>query len=518
MGEARRTFLGLSAKDLIVLGLYAALLALILPHYQPWEDEGRAWTIVRSFGLFDVLFHVLRYEGHPALWYLLLWPFVQLHMPFVFINCLSAACGLGGIWFLLRFSPFPFFLRAVLPFGFWMAYEYAVVARSYVLFPLLGFIVAHEYRRTPRRPVRMALCLAIFANLSVHAAIVAVAFAASYAWNLLRERRGGTATWKISQSLRAAAIFAASLLFVAVVLWPPHNLQPPVSPRIGIVIRHLAPAAWHPGRIPSAGSRLVRVRAQVSPQPAPAAAAANPRALNLGIGFGSVPFRERLRLVFVYPIAGIAALALVFELLVFALLWRRGEPLLILGQLLLCAFIAEVYLKLWHTGLVWVTLIVLLWAVWQPELSISLRRPALTLQNGVAALFFLAALLQLPWTFAAVRFVRAHTTYPAQAAATYLKSLPHDVRIDGFDHSSTVLPYFDAYPFHLQSDQLSVPALLADRPGAILFRDSTVSASHLALLATAGYTRSHTFCGTPFFPNQPLVPLCLVVLEDPQML
>jgi hypothetical protein len=509
MGEARRRLAGLGAKELTVLCLYAALLALVIPHYQAWEDEGRAWTIVRSFGLFDAIFHMLRYEGHPALWYVVLWPFVALHMPFVFINWISAACALAGVWFLLRFSPFPFYLRAVLPFGFWMAYEYAVVARSYALFPLLGFAVAQEYRRPERQPVRMALCLALLANLSVHATIVAVAFAASYAWNLLRERRAGTAAWTLPAARRAAAIFAASLLFVAAVLWPPHDLKPPVSPKLGHAIQQLAPAAYKPGR-----ERPQVIRAAGIAEPVKT----NPRAFNLGIGFGSVPFRERLWLVFVYPIASTAALALPLELMVFWLLWRRGRPALILGQLLLCAFIVEVYLKLWHTGLVWVTLIVLLWAVWDRDEAISFPRPAVTLQNGVAALLFLIALLQIPWTLAAVRFVRTHSTYPAQAAAAYLKSLPPESRVDGFDHSSTVLPYLADDPFHLQADTLSVPAVLADRPDAILFRDSTVSDSHLALLAAAGYTRSHSFCGTPFFPNQPLVPLCLVLLERPQML
>ncbi len=513
-----------------MLCLYAALLALVIPHYQAWEDEGRAWTLVRSFGLFDAIFHMLRYEGHPALWYVVLWPFVALHMPFVFINWISAACALAGVWFLLRFSPFPFYLRAVLPFGFWMAYEYAVVARSYALFPLLGFAVAQEYRRPERRPVRMAVWLALLANLSVHATIVAVAFAALYAWDLLRERRAGTAAWTLPEARRAAAFFAASLLFVAAVLWPPHDLKPPVSPKLGHAIQQLAPAAYKPEPCPihralcdewaerrrnllESNGKLSLLRI-ASSQPAEA----NLRALNLGIGFGFIPFRERLRLVFVYPIASTAALALPLELLVFWLLWRRGRPALILGQLLLCAFIVEVYLKLWHTGLVWVTLILLLWAVWDRAEAISFPRPAVTLQNGVAALLFLVALLQIPWTLAAVGFVRTHSTYPAQAAAAYLKSLPPESRVDGFDHSSTVLPYLADDPFHLQADTLSVPAVLADRPDAILFRDSTVSDSHLALLAAAGYTRSHSFCGTPFFPNQPLVPLCLVLLERPQML
>ena len=41
------------------------------------------------------------------------------------------------------------------------------------------------------------------------------------------------------------------------------------------------------------------------------------------------------------------------------------------------------------------------------------------------------------------------------------------------------------------------------------------SGDQLAQLARAGYERKQSFCGTPFFPNQALVPFCLDVLQRP---
>jgi hypothetical protein len=226
---------------------------------------------------------------------------------------------------------------------------------------------------------------------------------------------------------------------------------------------------------------------------------------------GSLKLAGRLRTTLVYPIATFAPLAILFELLVFALMWRGGKSLLIAAPLLLGLFIVEIYLRLWHTSLIWVVLIMMLWAVWDDEQSAA--RP--TLQNAVALVFALICALQIPWTVAALRFERTHATYPAKATAEYLKSLPPDTRIDGFDHAYTVLPYFERYPFHLQNDSLDVPAALADKPDAILLRDTTATDLQLAQLAQAGFTRKHSFCGTPFFPNQKLVPLCMDVLEKP---
>lgn len=501
MVQKRRVLLGLSWPDVAILAGFIAVLCLAIPHYLPWEDEGRAWTAVRYFGFFDVIFRFLRYEGHPAIWYVILWPLANLHLPYVYLNWLSAACGACGIYFLLRYSPFPLYVRAVLPFGFALAYEYAVVARSYCLFPLFGFLIAHEYRQPVRCPVRMAIFLALLANLSVHGTIVTLAFGASYAWDMYRERRVAAApSWSLQQARLAGGIFAASLVFVLIVLWPARDLQPPVAPGVGHMLHKVAPAAYHPSAHPA---RLLKTAADpAAPPPAP---------LALNLGMGSLKIAARLRTVFLYPIATFAPLAILVQLLAFALVWRRGKPMLIAAPLLLGLFIVQIYLKLWHTSLMWVALIMLLWAVWDEQESLT--RP--TLQNAAAAVFALVSLLQIPWTVAALRFERTHATYPAKAAADYLKSLPQNTRLDGFDHAFTVLPYFSRYPFHLQKEVLDVPAVLADQPGAILVRDSTPTAEQLAQLAEAGYRREHQFCGTPFFPNQPLVPLCLNVLEKP---
>lgn len=500
MALNRRAFLSLSVPDCVVLAAYLTVLCLGISHYIPWEDEGRAWIDARFFGLFTLVFHVLRFEGHPPIWYLILWPLAHLHLPFHFINWISAACGLAGVYFLLRFSPFPLVIRSLLPFGFILAYQYAVVARSYCLFPLFSFMIAHEYRQPIRRPLRMAVALALLSNLSAHGTIIAVVFGYSYAWDLYRERRLLAApSWTLNQARQGATVFVASLAFVLIVLWPSRDLKAPVSPELGRVIQKIAPAAYHPNTHPA---KLLLTQA------APQFVHTGPPQLNLGMG--SLKVRARLWNVFIYPIATFAPLAILLQALVFALVWRRGKLPLIAAPLLLGAFIVQVYFKLWHTGLVWVALIMLLWAVWDETETL---RP--TLQTCTAAIFALVCLLQIPGTVAALRFERTHPTYPAKAAADFLKTLPPNVRIDAFDHGFTLLPYFDTFPFVRQTEVLDVPTALADHPDVILYRDSTATPDQLAQLAQAGYRETHNFCGTPFFPNQPLSALCLVVLEKP---
>jgi hypothetical protein len=502
MAPAPKKLLGLPLPALAVLLAYALLLSFFLLHYQAWEDEGRAWMDARFFGLFNLIFHTLRYEGHPALWYLLLWPLAHLHLPFQALNAVAAACALAGVWFLLRHAPFPFYLRALLPFGFTLAYEYAIVARGYVLFPLLGFLVAHQYRQPTRRPIRMAIALALLANLTVHGTLVAVVFGMSYAWQLYTERRTQPIpTWTLREARLAATLFAASLAFVAIVLWPARDLKAPVGPRLGNLIHRAAPATYNPA---SPHPHLLPIAAAIPPETIPYAP-------NLGMGLAALNLRQRLWTVFIYPVASFAPLAILLEALTLALIWQRRRPILLLAPALVGVFIILVYLKLWHVGMVWVTLLLVLWAVWDQQAT---PRPALTLQNALAAVLTLVGLLQIAGTIGAIRFVSTHRTYPALAAANFVKSLPRRTRVDGFDHAFTLLPYFRrTFPYRHYADTLDLSKLLADPPDAILFRDSTIPADQLAQLSQAGFHPTQTFCGTPYFPDQPLVPLCLVIWQ-----
>ena len=500
MAFQRRGILGLRWADLAIFAAYVNMMYFAVRRYIPWEDEGRAWTVVRYFGLYDMVFHALRYEGHPPLWYLILFPLAKLGLPYTYINLVSTSFAVAGVYVFLRYSPFPYYIKVVLPFGFAMAYQYAVVARSYCIFPLLGFLIANEYRHPTRRPVRMAILLALLANLSVHGTIVACAFGVSYAWDLYREHRSAGEWAEPVPRLRlAGGIFAASLALVLVVLWPPHDLQAPVAHPLNPVIHKPAPATYHPLRHPA-----IIVRTAVEPAPANAPA---PLALNLGIG--SLKILERISTVFFYPIATFAPLATEFYALVFVLAWRRGKALLIGAPLVLGAFIVQVYLRLWHTSLMWIVLIMILWVVWEKGEPFA----RLSLQNATAVIFALICLLQLPWAVEAVIFEHLHATYPAKATADYLKTLPQGLRIDGFDHAHTLLPYFEFYPFHRQAEVLDVPTVLRERPDVLVFRETTVTPEQLAELHKAGYENLHSFCGTPFFPNQPLTPLCMDVLE-----
>jgi hypothetical protein len=204
-------------------GLFLTLATLVLytvSKHEPWADEADTWVEVRDLSWFRLVFSELRYDGHLPLWHSIVWiPMHLFHMSydyFVFIGGVCAVVGLGVLVFL---APFPRILRYVIASSFFFIYQYAVVARPYVLMPLLGFLAAYFYRQGPARIISFAIAVALLIQDSSYAAVIGVGFSAFYALQLARK-------WKEiprddrKRALLAATLIAASLVFAFLVLFP----------------------------------------------------------------------------------------------------------------------------------------------------------------------------------------------------------------------------------------------------------------------------------------------------------
>src|SRR5215472_14769662 len=209
-----------SWPEWLTLTLYAALIASILPYYKPWADEAQSWQLAGYASLKDVFLTHLRHEGHPGLWHLLLYLCRHLHMTYTGLHWATGALAVATAALLIFRSPFPFIIRAALPFTFFLAFQYAVVARSYVLVPPLLFATALTWKRSSAIPT--AVLLGLLANVELHATAIAFGFAVVYAL----EVRSGVRPARNRYS--AFAIFA--FLFAAAVLTvlpqPPDILGP----------------------------------------------------------------------------------------------------------------------------------------------------------------------------------------------------------------------------------------------------------------------------------------------------
>lgn len=160
--------------DVITLIIYLLGVCTISFFHEPWFDEAQAWAIARSGSLKEILFEIPHYEGHPPLWDLILLPFAKLGAPYelslaavnIFFMTLAVAV-------LLFKSPFPKLIRCLLPFNFFLFYQYGVISRPYCIFVLAIFLAAVCYKNRNEHPVKYLLCLALMCAVHSYGIIIA---------------------------------------------------------------------------------------------------------------------------------------------------------------------------------------------------------------------------------------------------------------------------------------------------------------------------------------------------------
>jgi len=195
----------------LALGAYALLVALTAPHHEPWADEAQSWLLGRDASLVQLWGHLLHYEGTPGLWQTLLHVLIRLHLPYPAYGFVSANLGLVAVYLLLRYAPLPLFIRLLLPFTYYLCYQYAVIARSYALIAPLLFAIAAIYPHARRKPFLTTALLCLLAGVSVHGFLISACIWVTCYWP---GRRSG---WKL---LAAGFAYWLVLIFFLVCAWP----------------------------------------------------------------------------------------------------------------------------------------------------------------------------------------------------------------------------------------------------------------------------------------------------------
>ena len=219
--------------------------------HEPWWDEAQAWLIARDVPLPELFTHQLRYEGHPPLWYLILAIPAKLGLPYGSLKVIGVLCAAASAFLLLfGFPRIPLFVRVLAPFGLFVAYQYTIVARNYVLILPLLLLIVRMYDRRHERPGAFALLLILLSNASVHGGAVACGLAVLFAFDVATKRIPMPPRRAL---VRAAVAFALNCVFLALVLWPPrdnrayvHLGNPSDVNRHGFIVSSIVPELFWP--------------------------------------------------------------------------------------------------------------------------------------------------------------------------------------------------------------------------------------------------------------------------------
>jgi hypothetical protein len=231
--------------------VFVVAASVSIAFHEPWRDELQAWLIARDATGPLSLLHDIRYEGHPGLWYLGLFPLTRLGGPGL-MSALNLIFAAGAVFLFSRFAPFGRATRVLFAFGYLPLYEWGTIARNYAIGVFFLFLFAVLFPSRERRPLLVGAVLALAANTSLHAAIVVVGALALLAAEQLapRAERGSTAA-----SWAGIGLGAAGVLVSALQISPPADsavgaiwASRTIGERLGIAISSLvhgfAPVPW----------------------------------------------------------------------------------------------------------------------------------------------------------------------------------------------------------------------------------------------------------------------------------
>ncbi len=393
-----RLRLGARGVLLAVFALYVPAISIAALRHEPWFDEAQAWLLARDSNPVDLLTRYLPYEGSPGLWHLLLMLPSRL-LSYRALNLISATLAVLGVWLLLRYSPFPLPVKLILPFTFFLFFQYGVVARNYALMPPLAYLTAMMYPERREKPFLYAALLLAFANVSAQGFFIAAGVMAANVLDLMAAWRHASTPlrWR---NAAAVAAFGVLMGLLALIMRPPPD-------RIFALPENNEPAV---DRIASTADNMLT---------------------------GAFAESEL-----------ILALAMLASLWFF---WRRGTLMLyLLPTAAVILFSAFVYHSPWHEGTLFVVWLFVLWVSYESE-----SRPGRPggrerwSRTAVTLAILTVCVVQMAWTASAVRHDYNLPYSGSKALASYIKQHNLDqanLFATGFA-TVALLPYFETNIF-----------------------------------------------------------------------
>ncbi|HTV07742.1 MAG TPA: hypothetical protein VMD97_01700 [Candidatus Aquilonibacter sp.] len=202
-------------------------------HHTMFFDEVNAWAISAASPTLAKMFYYVHFEGHPWLWYFILWfPSRLTHDP-VAMKWVEAALGTAIILIVGLLSPFTWKQRALILSSYFLVWEYTVMCRMYSVMLLLVLLYVVRRVSRPAGVIGCCVLLGFAGNTDMTGVLLTSALLLEYTYSgwLRLPAAERKATWK-----RWAAGWAAYIALIALAvgtLWPSKQISWQSSGHLG---------------------------------------------------------------------------------------------------------------------------------------------------------------------------------------------------------------------------------------------------------------------------------------------
>ncbi|EPI50807.1 hypothetical protein HMPREF1576_00670 [Gardnerella pickettii JCP7719] len=202
--------------QLLAFVLYIAIIAIVMCFHEPWFDEAQSWLIARDSPIASIFSVRTHYEGHPPFWNLLLAIAAKNGVPYEFgIKGTQLICAsLLGAWLIFK-SPFKHtssLVTFLIPFTYFVCFQYGVTSRPYALLCLSLLVAAHYWNSADSKTssaCKLAISLMFMCLLSVYGIAFAAGFTIAWIWRVFSKNISEACSKACNKTLNFSAIFHA---------------------------------------------------------------------------------------------------------------------------------------------------------------------------------------------------------------------------------------------------------------------------------------------------------------------
>ncbi|QWR78299.1 hypothetical protein [Candidatus Magnetomonas plexicatena] len=203
--------------------VFSVLTLFNLLHHEMWRDELEAWMIARDASSLHGLIDNMRYQGHPMLWHLILYPITKISRNPIAMQMVHLVIATASAFIFLRFAPFNKLLKGLFVFGYFPFFEYATISRNYVVGILFLFLFCAYFGKDfkNRNYTLLSIILFLMCQCNALSTVLSIALAITLFFEPLL-----TKNFTIYRSWRfyaAIAIFTAGLFLSIIQMKPPSD-------------------------------------------------------------------------------------------------------------------------------------------------------------------------------------------------------------------------------------------------------------------------------------------------------
>lgn len=173
----------------IILIVFIIITLFISFYHENWRDEVQAYLLCRDMNFFELLKNI-HYEGHPFVYYLILYPFVKMGVGMKIVNILSLIFIYISAWLILFKTDLKIYNKFFILFSYPFIYEYSIIGRSYSLIILLIVLIGVLYKDRRNNAITIGVLSGLLLNthLLVSGFVLSI-FIFFYLYELLFNRK-----------------------------------------------------------------------------------------------------------------------------------------------------------------------------------------------------------------------------------------------------------------------------------------------------------------------------------------